>query len=1089
MPEKTTSKTTLLRRHPLLSLAGLLMCLCLGSIGIFLATFDLNAYRESLALRLATALGQPVTIGSANMSWRGGPAFDIGDIRIGNTDTEASGEIAHLFLEPRLLPLLTGQVVFDDMLLEGSHYRLVLLPSDPSTETKTLLFLKALLQTVHVRNLTVVDGQLTVDDRRTAGESPPARIEGIELKLRNLAAGRSCKIRLHARLDQREGFATLGLTGRAALAPDLGNWREARSELQLRLEDLAMDELVPRLSLPENVPVLSGKATLTLSTEGNLAGGLLFDAGLDGTDLSLAWQGQYRHPPAVKKVTASGTLSLGNDLTAIHNLAIHLDHLNLQGHLSLQRGPEQPWIEGTLSSSALPLAEIRKFLPDRIGTSEQTLLQRNLEQGTLTIDHLRFAAPRQGMPRTGNSLPLTAAHLSLRNARLQLPGDAPPLESLNVNLALQDGRWQMTEGTARLLGGPVRFSGMATVSGDETNYALSANWDAPAENLCKRLITTKPWSGKAGGIIPLSLSLSGPAGGLRGSLRADLTGFAFGIPNRFSKPGGHPGELRLAAVQTAKAWLIENSRLTLPPFDVQFAGKIGTTDGQPLDLRLKMEPVALDQGAAMIPPLEAHAIRGSLSLEGKLEGPALKPDFNGQVHLKEAGLTLQSLEADLRDITGTIDIRDGRARFRGVKARLGQSPATLDGELTSGAAKGLRLHVKAPRMLAGELIFPGSKVVFKNLDGTIRVDGTHLHYENIRFDLQNGRNFHLEGSQNLSTPVVAELGIHAGEASIDEVLALWEESPPADAGESESDFRLLIHATVDRGRYGHLAFNDAKATIVSDNDTVTLSPLTFRIDRGTGSGTLLIDHSDPDRSMLSINGELKDIDVASLQSDLLQQRGLVTGKLDAGFDLQGPASNTLLTEGSGHAQIRIRDGVLLKFSFLSKVFSLLNVSQIFTLHLPDMAQKGMPFTTLDATVGLAGGRLTTEDLAVTSNAMNLSLVGDYDLRQDRLDLVMGVKPFGTVDKIVSKIPLAGWILTGESKALITAHFRIHGPGNAPEVEAIPITSVSEKVLGIFQRVLGLPGKVVSDVGQLFQSKDEDKEQPLVPVPAPPKDAP
>ncbi|MDY0261515.1 AsmA-like C-terminal domain-containing protein, partial [Syntrophotalea acetylenica] len=190
---------------------------------------------------------------------------------------------------------------------------------------------------------------------------------------------------------------------------------------------------------------------------------------------------------------------------------------------------------------------------------------------------------------------------------------------------------------------------------------------------------------------------------------------------------------------------------------------------------------------------------------------------------------------------------------------------------------------------------------------------------------------------------------------------------------------------------------------------------------------------------------------------------------DGAFYLQGPAGPELLIRGKGGADIRMKNGVLYRFSFLSKVFSLLNVSQIFSFRLPDMAQKGMPFKRLDATLRLDEGHLETEDLIVESNAMNLSLVGNWDLRQDRLNLVMGVKPFGTVDKIVSSIPLAGWILTGESKALITAHFRISGPSGDPDVDAIPVTSVSEKVLGIFQRMLGLPGKVIEDVGELFQT--------------------
>jgi hypothetical protein len=252
--------------------------------------------------------------------------------------------------------------------------------------------------------------------------------------------------------------------------------------------------------------------------------------------------------------------------------------------------------------------------------------------------------------------------------------------------------------------------------------------------------------------------------------------------------------------------------------------------------------------------------------------------------------------------------------------------------------------------------------------------------------------------------------------------------------------------------------------------------LSFRTGSGTGQGQVIVDNSHETQSALTISGKFADIDAGYLHNELLKQKGLVTGKLSGQVQLQGPAGPDLLSTGTGQADLHIKDGVLRKFSFLSKVFSLLNVSQLFTLHLPDMASQGMPFTSLDGSFDLRQGRLTTEDLAVASNAMNLSLVGSVDLRQDRLDLLMGVKPFGTVDKIVSKIPVAGWILTGENKALITAHFRIQGSSEAPEVNAIPITSVSEKVLGIFQRVLGLPGKVVSDVSNLFQDEKKSQDQ-------------
>ena len=80
----------------------------------------------------------------------------------------------------------------------------------------------------------------------------------------------------------------------------------------------------------------------------------------------------------------------------------------------------------------------------------------------------------------------------------------------------------------------------------------------------------------------------------------------------------------------------------------------------------------------------------------------------------------------------------------------------------------------------------------------------------------------------------------------------------------------------------------------------------------------------------------------------------------------------------------------------------------------------------------------------------------------------------TVDKIITSIPIAGWVLAGEDKALITAHFKIEGTSENPRVTAVPIDSVSKTVFGIFKRTLGLPVKMVKDIGSLFKKEPEKK---------------
>jgi hypothetical protein len=159
--------------------------------------------------------------------------------------------------------------------------------------------------------------------------------------------------------------------------------------------------------------------------------------------------------------------------------------------------------------------------------------------------------------------------------------------------------------------------------------------------------------------------------------------------------------------------------------------------------------------------------------------------------------------------------------------------------------------------------------------------------------------------------------------------------------------------------------------------------------------------------------------------------------------------------------------MLRQFSWLSKVFSILNVSQLFSFKLPDMVSDGMPYNRIEGNLAIKDGVVSTDDLFIASNAMNMSIVGTNDFIHDKLDITLGIQPLQTVDKVVSKIPIVGWLLTGKNKAMLTTYFEIKGKSTNPNVSAIPITSLGKGVLGIFKRVFQLPAKLFTNTGEVI----------------------
>lgn len=99
--------------------------------------------------------------------------------------------------------------------------------------------------------------------------------------------------------------------------------------------------------------------------------------------------------------------------------------------------------------------------------------------------------------------------------------------------------------------------------------------------------------------------------------------------------------------------------------------------------------------------------------------------------------------------------------------------------------------------------------------------------------------------------------------------------------------------------------------------------------------------------------------------------------------------------------------------------------------------------------------------------MNLSLTGHYNVIDNTVDLDMGAMPLRSVDSILSRIPIAGWLLTGSDRALVIAYFKMTGPANDPKVTSIPLDSVTTPVIGILKRVFAFPVKVVTDPGKVI----------------------
>jgi len=197
---------------------------------------------------------------------------------------------------------------------------------------------------------------------------------------------------------------------------------------------------------------------------------------------------------------------------------------------------------------------------------------------------------------------------------------------------------------------------------------------------------------------------------------------------------------------------------------------------------------------------------------------------------------------------------------------------------------------------------------------------------------------------------------------------------------------------------------------------------------------------------------------------LFQEEGVAKGK----FDLQGRMKATgkedpLAEHSTGEASLASGKGRIYRLTILSKIFSVLNVIEIFRGRLPDLTKEGFAYNSIKGKAQLKNGRLLVEQLVVDGKPMKIFGTGTVDLVKEKVDLTVLVAPLKTLDAILNRVPLVGWILTGKSKTFISIPLKVKGPLDDPKVIPINPSAVGSGILGVMKRTIQAPIQVIKPV--------------------------
>jgi uncharacterized protein YhdP len=190
----------------------------------------------------------------------------------------------------------------------------------------------------------------------------------------------------------------------------------------------------------------------------------------------------------------------------------------------------------------------------------------------------------------------------------------------------------------------------------------------------------------------------------------------------------------------------------------------------------------------------------------------------------------------------------------------------------------------------------------------------------------------------------------------------------------------------------------------------------------------------------------------------LYQGHEVTGLLSLGGTLasQGQGAQGFWPNLDGSMKVALRDGQLGKKTLMVRLLSLLDVAQLLDPKALAFSSQGIPYRRLTADIQIEDGVARTENLLLESPAFHLSAYGHVNLVTETVRMDIAVRPFQTMDKLATRIPVVGWLLGGKDGAVIAALYRVTGTLSDPTVESLPIQGVGRNVFGAFRRLLDLP---------------------------------
>jgi len=187
--------------------------------------------------------------------------------------------------------------------------------------------------------------------------------------------------------------------------------------------------------------------------------------------------------------------------------------------------------------------------------------------------------------------------------------------------------------------------------------------------------------------------------------------------------------------------------------------------------------------------------------------------------------------------------------------------------------------------------------------------------------------------------------------------------------------------------------------------------------------------------------------------------------MEALLFVKGRDKEELVSSLTGSINVMIEEGVLKKSHVFIKVMDFLSLRRIFVKRPPGLSKEGLYFESIGGNIDLEKGIAQTEGITMLSPVFNAVVKGEANLCTEKVNAELGIQPLVTVDALVSKLPIVGYLLTGDKEALYVDYFRVDGSLSDPDVRYIPLKSLGNGAVGFFKRLFLSPKRLFKSISE------------------------